>query len=79
MKLVDANVLIYAVAVLRRRLAVERLPRAGAVAIALWVLTGYVLFSRSRGVVYTRYFEVLDYIPQGMMGRQDIILMRRPG
>jgi 4-amino-4-deoxy-L-arabinose transferase-like glycosyltransferase len=49
--------LIYAVAVFRRRLAVERLPRAGAIAIALWVLTGYVLFSRSRGVVYTRYFE----------------------
>ncbi len=26
---------------------------------------------------FVRYFEVLDYIPRGMMGRQDIVLLRR--
>jgi 4-amino-4-deoxy-L-arabinose transferase-like glycosyltransferase len=52
--------LLYAVAVLRRRVTVDRLPRAGAIAIAVWVLTGYVLFSRSRGVVYTRYLEAIS-------------------
>jgi SAM-dependent methyltransferase len=41
-----------------------------------WYQNAFMQESYARRV-YGRYFNVLDYIPQGMMGRQDVIMMQR--
>jgi SAM-dependent methyltransferase len=41
-----------------------------------WYQNAFMQESYARRI-YARFFDVLDYIPRGMMGRQDIVVVRR--
>jgi SAM-dependent methyltransferase len=42
-----------------------------------WYQNAYMREPYARRI-YGRYFDVIDYLPRGMAGRQDIVVLRRP-